>query len=102
MAYAGAEFAIKVIKAIKGEKGIIAPSFVHLTADPAGGEALKKEIGADLEFFSAPIELGPEGVVKINPLGKITDAEKKLVQNAIADLTTNIQTGVAFTKKSNL
>ena len=58
MAYAGAEFAIKVIKALNGQKGIIAPSFVSLTADPAGGEALKKEIGADLEYFSAPIELG--------------------------------------------
>jgi malate dehydrogenase len=102
MAYAGAEFAIKVIKAVSGQKGIIAPSFVSLSADPAGGEALKKEIGADLDYFSAPVELGPEGVVKINPLGKITEAEKKLVAAAIPDLTKNIQTGVAFTKKSNL
>jgi malate dehydrogenase len=102
MAYAGAQFALKVIKALKGEKGIIAPSFVHLTADAAGGEALKKEIGADLEYFSAPVELGPEGVVKINPLGKITDAEKKLIDAAIPDLTKNIQTGISFTKKSNL
>ncbi|KAJ3937668.1 MAG: malate dehydrogenase [Lentinula lateritia] len=102
MAYAGAEFAIKVINAMKGQKGIIAPSFVHLTADPAGGEALKKEIGADLEYFSAPVELGPDGVIKINPLGNITDAEKKLVEAAVPDLTKNIQTGIAFTKKSNL
>ncbi|KIK56062.1 hypothetical protein GYMLUDRAFT_204951 [Collybiopsis luxurians FD-317 M1] len=102
MAYAGAEFAFKVIKAKNGEKGIIAPSFVHLTADAAGGEALKKEIGADLEYFSAPVELGPEGVVKINPLGKITDAEKKLIEAAVPDLSKNIQTGIAFTKKSNL
>lgn len=58
MAYAGAEFATKVIHAIQGKKGIIVPSFVSLTADPAGGEALKKEIEADLEFFSAPVELG--------------------------------------------
>ncbi|KAJ3836587.1 malate dehydrogenase [Lentinula raphanica] len=102
MAYAGAEFAIKVVNALNGQKGIVAPSFVHLTADPAGGEALKKEIGADLEYFSAPVELGPDGVVKINSLGKITDAEKKLVDAAVPDLTKNIQTGIAFTKKSNL
>ncbi|KAE9406064.1 malate dehydrogenase [Gymnopus androsaceus JB14] len=100
MAYAGAEFAVKVIQALNGKKGIIAPSFVSLTID--GGEALKKEIGADLEFFSAPVELGPEGVVKINSLGKLTDKEKKLVAAAIPDLTNNIQTGIAFTKKSNL
>lgn len=59
MAYAGAEFAVKVIKALKGEKGIIAPSYVSLEADVAGGEALKKELGgASVEFFSAPVELG--------------------------------------------
>lgn len=58
MAYAGVEFANKIIRAVKGEKGIIAPSFVHLSADKDGGEALKKEIGRDLDYFSAPIELG--------------------------------------------
>ena len=57
MAYAGFEFANKVIRAIKGEKGIVAPTFVHLSADAAGGAALKKEIGKDLEYFSAPVEL---------------------------------------------
>ncbi len=58
MAYAGAEFAAKVIKAIKGEKGIVAPTFVNLASDKASGDALKKEIGQDLEYFSAPVELG--------------------------------------------
>lgn len=58
MAYAGAEFASKVLRAIKGEKGIVAPSYVNLSADKAGGDILKKEIGADLEYFSAPVELG--------------------------------------------
>ena len=58
MAYAGAEFAEKIIRAVKGEKGIVAPSFVNLAADKEGGEALKKEIGSDLDYFSAPVELG--------------------------------------------
>ena len=58
MAYAGAEFANAVIKAVKGEKGIIVPTFVHLSSDSAGGEALRKEIGKDLDYFSAPVELG--------------------------------------------
>lgn len=58
MAYAGFEFANKVIRAIKGEKGIVAPSFVALKADPAGAEALTKELGAELEFFSSNVELG--------------------------------------------
>jgi malate dehydrogenase len=57
MAYAGAEFAEKVLRALKGETGIIAPSYVHLTAEKAGGEALQKELGRNLEFFSAQVEL---------------------------------------------
>jgi malate dehydrogenase len=58
MAYAGAEFAEKVIRAFKGEKGIVAPSFVSLAADPSGGDALTKELGQELEFFSSNVELG--------------------------------------------
>lgn len=58
MAFAGAEFAAKVLRAVKGEKGLVAPSYVNLSADPSGGDAVKKEIGADLDYFSAPVELG--------------------------------------------
>jgi hypothetical protein len=57
MAYAGAEFAEAVIKALKGEKGIVVPSYVNLEA-AAGGKDVKGEIGADLEYFSVPVELG--------------------------------------------
>ena len=58
MAYAGAEFAAKILRAVKGEKGIVAPTYVNLTADKAGGDVVKKEIGQELEYFSAPVELG--------------------------------------------
>ena len=58
MAYAGAEFAAKILRAIKGETGITAPSYVNLTSDPSGGEALKKELGKELEYFSSVVELG--------------------------------------------
>lgn len=58
MAYAGAEFAFKVLRAIKGEKGIVAPSYVNLAADREGGEVVKRELGKELEYFSAPVELG--------------------------------------------
>lgn len=120
MAYAGAEFAQKVIRAIKGEKGIIAPTFVHLSSEPAGGAALKKEIGKDLEYFSAPVELGvrrfllpesvrdadcvlqPEGVASIKSLGKLTDYEKGLIDAAIPELATNIEKGVSFISASKL
>ncbi|TFK36495.1 NAD-malate dehydrogenase [Crucibulum laeve] len=96
MAYAGAEFAGKILRALKGEKGIIAPSYVSLLADTEGAAVLTKELGETVQFFSTPIELGTEGVVKINPLGKITEAEQTLIKAAIPELLKNIQTGVEF------
>ncbi|KDQ54453.1 hypothetical protein JAAARDRAFT_38123 [Jaapia argillacea MUCL 33604] len=102
MAYAGSEFASKLLRAVKGEKGIVAPSYVHLTADKEGGEVVKKEIGRDLEYFSVPIELGPEGVVKINAIGKVTEYEQGLIAAALPDLATNIEKGVTFIDSSKL
>ncbi|KAI1790718.1 malate dehydrogenase [Ganoderma leucocontextum] len=102
MAYAGVEFANKLIRAVKGEKGIVAPSFVHLAADKDGGEAVKKEIGRDLDYFSAPIELGPEGVVAIKSLGKVTDYEAGLIKAAVPELVINIEKGVSFIDTSKL
>lgn len=55
MAYAGYRFAEKVLRALKGEKGLVEPSFVYLQGVP-GGDAIHKETGCD--FFSVPIELG--------------------------------------------
>ncbi|KAF8064063.1 L-malate dehydrogenase [Lyophyllum atratum] len=96
MAYAGAEFTNKVIRAVKGEKGIAVPTFVALASDPNGAAALTKELGKELEFFSTTVELGPEGVVKIHPLGNITEKEKSLVAAAIPELENNIKTGVNY------
>lgn len=48
-------FAEKIIKASKGEKGILEPTFVYLPGVP-GGEAVAKETG--LDYFSVPVELG--------------------------------------------
>jgi malate dehydrogenase len=102
MAYAGAEFAEKILRALGGEAGVVAPTYVNLAADKVGGEALKKELGKDLEYFSARVELGREGVVKIHPLGKITEAERKLVEAALPELATNIEKGVSFVEAPKL
>ncbi|KAG2145470.1 malate dehydrogenase [Suillus bovinus] len=96
MAYAGAEFAGKVIRAVNGEKGIVTPTFVNLASDKTGGHALQKEIGKDLDYFSAPVELGIHG------LGKITPAEKALVDAALPELSANIEKGVAFVEAPKL
>lgn len=48
-------FAEKLLKAAKGEKGIVEPTYVYLPGVP-GGEAVAKETGVD--FFSVPVQLG--------------------------------------------
>lgn len=48
-------FAEKVLKAVKGEKGLVEPSYVYLPGVP-GGKEIAAKTGVD--FFSVPIELG--------------------------------------------
>ncbi|KAI1333764.1 malate dehydrogenase [Xylariaceae sp. FL0016] len=94
MAFAGYRFAEKVLKAVKGEKGLIEPSFVYLAGVP-GGDAIAKATG--LDFFSVPIELGPTGAEKaINPLANISDKEKTLVDACVKGLKGNIEKGITF------
>ena len=55
MAYAGFRFAERVMRAAKGESGIVEPTFVFLPG-VNGGDAIAKETGC--EYFSVPVELG--------------------------------------------
>ncbi|KAI8666633.1 malate dehydrogenase [Fusarium keratoplasticum] len=94
MAYAGFRFAEKVLRAAKGETGLVEPSYVYLPGVP-GGEAIAKQTGAD--FFSVPIELGPNGAEKaINPLEGITEKEQGLLAKCVEGLKGNITKGISF------
>ncbi|CAG8523731.1 386_t:CDS:2 [Funneliformis caledonium] len=96
MAQAGARFASSILNAtVKGEAGIVEPSYVHLDADKEGCAQLRKLIDG-LDYFSSNIELGPNGVAKIISLGEISEYEKKLLEAAIPELKTNINKGVSF------
>ncbi|KAK7523974.1 malate dehydrogenase, NAD-dependent [Phyllosticta citricarpa] len=96
MAYAGFRFAEKVLKAVKGESGIIEPTYVYLPG-VEGGDAIAKETGVD--FFSVPVELGPDGAKKAyNVVSSANDYEKKLLEAAYKGLKTNIDKGVDFVK----
>ncbi|MCJ1351920.1 MAG: Malate dehydrogenase, cytoplasmic [Icmadophila ericetorum] len=90
MAMAGARFAESLLKASQGVKGVIEPTFVD--------SPLYKDQGID--FFASKVELGPEGVEKIHPVGKISDNEQKLLDACLADLKKNIEKGVAFVKQN--
>ncbi|KEZ45784.1 Malate dehydrogenase, mitochondrial [Scedosporium apiospermum] len=89
MAMAGARFADSVLRAADGEKGVIEPTFVD--------SPLYKDQG--IEFFSSKVELGPNGVEKIFPVGEVDATEKGLLEACFGDLKTNIAKGVEFANK---
>merc|ERR1712029_231126 len=94
MAYAGFRFAQKVIKAAKGESGIVEPTFVYLPG-VAGGDEVAKATG--LEYFSVPVELGKDGAQKaVNIVKDANDYEKKLLQKCYDGLKGNISKGIEF------
>ncbi|KAF2193286.1 malate dehydrogenase [Zopfia rhizophila CBS 207.26] len=90
MAMAGARFAESLLKAAQGQKNVIEPTFVD--------SPLYKDKGCD--FFASNVELGPNGVEKIHPVGKITEHEQKLLDVCLSDLSKNISKGVQFVKEN--
>ncbi|EOD52763.1 Lactate/malate dehydrogenase [Neofusicoccum parvum] len=90
MAMAGARFAESLLRAAQGEKGVIEPTFVE--------SPLYKDQGCD--FFASNVELGPNGVEKIHPVGNITPYEQKLIDVCVQDLAKNIKKGVEFAKQN--
>ncbi|KAI0015755.1 malate dehydrogenase-like protein [Xylariomycetidae sp. FL0641] len=90
MAMAGARFAESLLRATQGEKGVIEPTFVD--------SPLYKDQGID--FFASLVELGPNGVEKILPVGEIDASEQKLLEAALPDLKKNIEKGISFVKSN--
>ncbi|KAJ7886190.1 lactate/malate dehydrogenase [Mycena olivaceomarginata] len=86
MAYAGAKFTNAVLRGLNGEKGVVTPTFV------------KSPLFADqgIDFFSSNVELGPNGVEKIHPIGELSAEEKKLLDACLPELKKNIEKGKAF------
>lgn len=88
MAYAGALFTDYVLRALGGEKGIVACSYVE------------SDVVKNLSHFSSPIELGVNGVEKIHGLGKLDAFEQKKLEEAIPELEASIKKGVEFVAKN--
>lgn len=88
MAYAGAEFAVKLMRAMKGEKGIKECTYVESTV-------------TDCSFFSSPVTLGPNGVEEIHGYGEINAHEQKLLDEMLPDLKAQVAKGVEFVAAKN-
>jgi len=87
MAKAGADFAISLVRAQKGEKGIVQCAYVESDVVP------------ECQWFATEVEIGTEGIVKNHGLGEMDAFEKEKLQEAIKELIPSIEEGVAFIAK---
>lgn len=87
MAYAGARFAVSLLRALDGEEGIVECSYVRsdVTESP---------------YFSTPILLGKNGLEKNLGMGTLTSYEKDLVKGALPELLASIKKGEDFVNKA--
>merc|ERR1711976_664513 len=74
MAYAGAEFADRVMAGLAGESGVTECTFVE--TDKVDG----------CTFFSLPVTLGKDGVQTIHDYGSVNAHETKLIEDMLPDL----------------
>merc|ERR1711862_1078927 len=86
MAYAGAEFADRVMAGLSGEAGVVECTFVESTITEA-------------KFFSSLVTLGKDGVEKVHDLGALNDHEKKLIADMMPDLLAQAEKGVKFARE---
>jgi len=86
MAYAGARFTHSVLRALKGEKGVVECAYVESSVQPG------------VTFFSSPVELGVNGIEKIHPIGEIDEFEKQKVAEAVPELKSAIAKGIEYVK----
>ncbi|XP_017777259.1 PREDICTED: malate dehydrogenase, mitochondrial [Nicrophorus vespilloides] len=87
MAYAGARFAISLMRGMKGESNVIECAYVRSDVTEA-------------TYFSTPLLLGKNGLEKNMGLGNLSEYEKNLLKAAIPELKKTIQKGEDFVNKA--
>lgn len=87
MAYAGARFALSLVRAINGDPNVIECSYVRSDVTEA-------------TYFSTPLKIGKNGIESNLGLPKLNSYEKSLLAAAIPELKKNIQKGEEFVKNN--
>lgn len=86
MAYAAAVFTNSLLRALNGEKGLKECAYVE--------SPLYKD--QKIDFFASAVELGKDGVESIDPIGKVSPEEEKLLEAALPELAKNQIKGVEW------
>jgi malate dehydrogenase len=83
MAYAGAKFALSLIRALQGEPHIEVTAYVSCEAPYS-------------RFFSHPLLLGPEGIAQRQPIGPLSPDEQQALEQLLTTLKDDIQWGEQY------
>jgi len=87
MGQAAAKFGLSLVRALKGEEGIIECTYVEGSGDRA-------------RFFAQPVLLGKNGVEKILGFGDLSEFEEKTLNAALETLRSDIKIGEEFVSQS--
>jgi malate dehydrogenase len=60
---------------MNGESGVIEPTFVKSSLYASEG----------VEYFASNVELGPDGVKNIHPVGELSSEEQELLKACLAE-----------------
>jgi malate dehydrogenase len=86
MAYAAARMAESTLLGLAGEPGVVECAFVESDVVPG------------CAFFASRVQLGPQGVAKVNGLGTLNDFEKAALDAMLPELKAQIQKGLEFAR----
>merc|ERR1711933_38652 len=88
MAYAGARFASSILSGLAGQ--------------PKVECAYVMSSITELPYFTSKVRFGKKGVEEVLPLGKLNDYEQKRLDEAKAQLKTEIESGLNYAKVNEL
>nr|AHB50501.1 malate dehydrogenase 2 [Mayetiola destructor] len=87
MAYAGARFALSLVRALNGDPNVVECSYVASNVTAA-------------KYFATPLKIGKNGIEKNLGLPQMNAYEKSLLESAIPELQKNIKKGEDFVQNN--
>ncbi|CBZ30152.1 putative malate dehydrogenase [Leishmania mexicana MHOM/GT/2001/U1103] len=91
MAYAASEWSISMLKALRGDKGIVEYALVENDTQKPHSR-----------FFGCAVELGTHGVERVLPMPTLNAYEQQLLDACVPALSAELRKGVDFAVKSHL
>eukprot|EP00201_Polytomella_parva_P008531 CAMPEP_0175066648 /NCGR_PEP_ID=MMETSP0052_2-20121109/16636_1 /TAXON_ID=51329 ORGANISM="Polytomella parva, Strain SAG 63-3" /NCGR_SAMPLE_ID=MMETSP0052_2 /ASSEMBLY_ACC=CAM_ASM_000194 /LENGTH=359 /DNA_ID=CAMNT_0016333395 /DNA_START=129 /DNA_END=1208 /DNA_ORIENTATION=- len=96
MAFAAARFADSCLRAMGGATDVIECAFVSTAAGCAEGARLA---AAGHAYFSSPLVLSKNGVVRALPLGTLSASETAALENMTTELKSSTAKGTSFVRE---